>query len=80
LAEKKGSPNYSGASGAVIAFGLSTIRIFGAKNLIKQRRVFAWTRFSFKSSKAFIELGSQSPSLATGLAQLHFFFPRSLQL
>jgi hypothetical protein len=80
LAEKKGSPNYSGASKAFIAFGLSTIRIFGAKNLIKQRRVFPWTRFSFKLSKAFIELGSQSPSLATGLAQLHFFFPRSLQL
>jgi hypothetical protein len=70
LAAKKGSPNYSGASRAVIAFGLSTIRQFDAKNLIKQRRVIAWTRFSFKSSKAFIELGLPSLSLVTGVGQL----------
>jgi hypothetical protein len=80
LAAKKGSPNYSGASRAVIAFGLSTICKFDAKNLIKQRRVFAWIRFSFKLSKASIELGLPSLSLATGLEQLPFFLPRSWQL
>jgi hypothetical protein len=80
LAEKKGSPNYSCASKAVIAFGLSTIRQFVAKNPNKARKVFAWTRFSFKLSKAFIELGLPSQSLVTGVGQLPCFSPLSLQL
>jgi hypothetical protein len=72
LAEKKGSPNYSGALKAVIAFQLSTIRNFCSKKRTKQRKVFAWSRFSFKFSKAFIELGLPSPSLVTGVDQLPF--------
>jgi hypothetical protein len=66
LAEKKGSPNYSGVSTPVMAFGLSTIRNIRTKNRIKHRKVFAWTRFSFRYSKAFIELGLQNPNLVTG--------------
>jgi hypothetical protein len=65
---------------AVIAFGLSTICKFGAKNLVKQRRVIAWTRFSFKLSKASIELGLPSLRLAAGLEQLPYFLPLNLQL
>jgi hypothetical protein len=73
LAEKKGSPNYSGASRPVKACQLSTIRNFCSKKLTKQRKVFAWTRFSFKFSKAFIELGSLNPSLAFGVDQPLYF-------
>jgi hypothetical protein len=80
LAEKKGSPNYSGASKAVIDRQLSTIRKFCSKKLTKQRKVFVWTRFSFKFSKAFIELGLLNPSLAFGADQLPFCSPVSLQL
>jgi hypothetical protein len=65
---------------AVIAFGLSTICQFGAKNLVKQRRVIAWTRFSFKLSKVSIELGLPSLSLATGVGQLPYFLALNLQL
>jgi len=80
LAAKKGSPNYSGASRAVIGFGLSTIRKFCSKNITKQRKVFAWTRFSFRFSKAFIELGLQNPNLAFGADQLRYYSQASLPL
>jgi hypothetical protein len=73
LAGKKGSPNYSGASKALLAFQLSTIRKFCSKYLTKQHKVFAWTRFSFKYSKAFIELGWPNLSLAFGADQLPYF-------
>jgi hypothetical protein len=53
-------------------FELSTIRKKDHKLPVKARRVFVWSRFSFKSTKAFIELGWRVQAMVTGREQQRF--------
>jgi hypothetical protein len=69
LAEMKDSRNYSGLPCSVILFELSTIRKKEHKLPLKARRVFVWSRFSFKLTKPFIELGWRVQAMVTGREQ-----------
>jgi hypothetical protein len=68
----KDSRNYSGLPSSVISFELSTIREKDHKLPLKTRKVFVWSRFSFKLTKPFIELGWLAQPMATGQVQQPF--------